>query len=319
MRVIYIAGTARTGSTLIDNLLAQAQDVCSVGEFRNIWKQGLLEDGLCGCGARVAECEFWQPVLERVYGSSVPAERLLDLQDRFLRFRRSNVLGLLRSKEHAAPAGLREYVQNVEAVYRSAAAQSGASVVLDSSKTPLEPFALRQLTDLDLRVIHLVRDPRGVAFSAAKKKEAPDRASGRMRESGPLTASSRWLLHNGVSAYFRAGAQGRYLRYRYEDFVDDPNTALAQMARFAGIAGVPSIGPDGRTAVTVTHGPAGNPDRLRRRDSALVRPDVRWKSEMRPMNRFLATVPAAPLLPGFGYALWPSSRAGSGEPAGSAD
>ena len=63
---------------------------------------------------------------------------------------------------------LDEYVDVHERLYRSVAAVSGAEVVVDASKSTAQLFALRRIEGLDLRVVNLVRDSRGVANSWGK-------------------------------------------------------------------------------------------------------------------------------------------------------
>src|SRR6476469_6184391 len=77
-RVLYVAGTGRSGSTLLARILDRADGVFAAGEVRYMWQRGLVEDRLCGCGERFSECPFWRDVLERAFGarSSVDAQRV---------------------------------------------------------------------------------------------------------------------------------------------------------------------------------------------------------------------------------------------------
>jgi hypothetical protein len=63
VKVLYIAGSGRSGSTILDNTLGQIDGFFSVGELRYIWERGLIEDRLCGCGERVHQCPFWAAAL----------------------------------------------------------------------------------------------------------------------------------------------------------------------------------------------------------------------------------------------------------------
>ena len=60
---------------------------------------------------------------------------------------------------------LDEYLDVHRRLYRAIAAVSGADVVVDASKSTAQLFALRRIDGLDLRVLNLVRDSRGVANS----------------------------------------------------------------------------------------------------------------------------------------------------------
>src|SRR5580692_3233646 len=61
--VLYIAGTGRSGSTLLASLLGEVDGVFSAGEVRYLWQRGLAESRLCGCGVPVRECLIWSRVL----------------------------------------------------------------------------------------------------------------------------------------------------------------------------------------------------------------------------------------------------------------
>ena len=54
--VLYIAGWGRSGSTIMGNILGQLPGFAHVGELSNVWSRGVIEDSLCGCGARFSEC-----------------------------------------------------------------------------------------------------------------------------------------------------------------------------------------------------------------------------------------------------------------------
>src|ERR1700684_4694430 len=61
--VIYIAGTGRSGSTVLANILGEVEGLFAAGEVRYLWQRGLKEGRLCGCGLPVRECPVWSRVL----------------------------------------------------------------------------------------------------------------------------------------------------------------------------------------------------------------------------------------------------------------
>src|SRR5207302_427627 len=60
--VLFIGGAGRSGSTLLDRLLGRRPGFVSAGEVVHLWRRGLSEDQLCGCGERFSDCPFWQKV-----------------------------------------------------------------------------------------------------------------------------------------------------------------------------------------------------------------------------------------------------------------
>src|ERR1017187_271195 len=66
--VLYIAGTGRSGSTLLASVLGEVEGVFAAGEVRYLWQRGLVEGRLCGCGVPVRECPSWGAILEAAAG-----------------------------------------------------------------------------------------------------------------------------------------------------------------------------------------------------------------------------------------------------------
>ena len=125
----------------------------------------------------------------------------------------------------------------MRALYRGVAAASGASVIVDSTKHLSTALLLRRIPGIDLRVVHLVRDSRGVAFSWTKRVPKPWIAGGDayMDRYAPTRTSFRWLGYNaGFHALRAAGT--RMIRMRYEDLVTEPEAQLRRAVALAGLA-----------------------------------------------------------------------------------
>src|SRR4051794_12356388 len=67
-KVLYITGWGRSGTTILDNLLGQVDGFVSTGELHYVWKRGLRDNRLCGCGQPLRDCETWQQVFEQGFG-----------------------------------------------------------------------------------------------------------------------------------------------------------------------------------------------------------------------------------------------------------
>ena len=71
-------------------------------------------------------------------------------------------------------------------------------MIVDSSKNASFAFALRACAGLDLRVIHLVRDSRAVAYSWTRKVRRPETAvPSYMTTVEPASAAWQWDYQNG--------------------------------------------------------------------------------------------------------------------------
>src|SRR5712692_7027193 len=176
LRVLYIGGWGRSGSTLLDRMLGQVPGFFSLGEVREIWQSGLRENRLCGCGASFRECPFWTRVGAEAFGGwdRLPLEEVLKLWHAY--DRPWALPRLLRRHPTAGTSGgLRRYLSILERVYRTLGDVSEAKVLVDSSKLPSHALLVRMLPGVDLRLVHLIRDSRGVRpMAAVQRGDQPD-------------------------------------------------------------------------------------------------------------------------------------------------
>jgi Sulfotransferase family len=307
--VLYIAGTGRSGSTVLANLLGEVDGFFAAGEVRFLWQRGLVENRLCGCGDPVSECAVWREVFEvaALRGAPVDAaamvRRLRDTSR--MRHLPAMVAGRLipRLDPARAEAAAPERAA-LAALYPAIAAVTSSRVVVDSSKLPAYAALLAATPGIDLRVVHLVRDPRGAAHSWSSHKPLTDGAARtHMEEIGPAKSSALWDVWNLAGEALLDHGPGRYLRLRYEDFIAEPEAALSRILVMVGAAdsAMPTVA-GGTVHLHPNHSVAGNPDRLR---SGIVRlrPDTRWLTEMPARDRRLVSAATAPLLLRYGYRL----------------
>ena len=62
--VLLVAGSGRSGSTLLASALGQLPGAFCAGELRYLWQRGAVEDHRCGCGEPFSRCPVWTVVLE---------------------------------------------------------------------------------------------------------------------------------------------------------------------------------------------------------------------------------------------------------------
>jgi hypothetical protein len=176
-------------------------------------------------------------------------------------------------------------------------------VILDSSKLSSYAVLLSLLPFADLRIVHLVRDSRAVAYSWQRTKESPAVVGGRlMPQMSPVKVSRVWSLRNYSYGFLSGFA--RLSRLRHEDFVHDPAFYLAETLSRVGFdeeAGSLHDVVRGREiSMSVDHTVSGNPSRFRAGKIEL-RLDEEWKVKMRGADKNVVTVLTAPLLLKYGY------------------
>jgi hypothetical protein len=284
VRVLYVGGMPRSGSTLTDLMLDRLPGHVSVGELFYLWRNGVVHDGLCACGEAFSRCPFWTAVGDRAFGGwdVRAAHHIMDLQRRVDATAR---IPLLLSPRR--PAGFEravsEYSDVLHALYAAIADVSGARVIVDSSKRPSLAFVLLKTRGIHLTVAQVVRDPRGVAYSFSKHVELPPGAAlgSQMPRSSTLKVSRRWVTVNALIAILsRLGVPSA--RVRYEDLVRQPERELSRVAAAEGLAAADVdfgfLTADG-VAVRPTHLVAGG--RIRLADGVLpLRLDDAWRREM---------------------------------------
>jgi Sulfotransferase family len=305
VRVLFIGGLGRSGSTLLDRMLGQLDGVWSVGELVHIWQRGLKENNLCGCGRRFRDCHFWRRVGEEAFGGwdAVDVDEVLALK-RAVDRNRYLPLMCLPALWPPYRARLRRYLDLLERLYRAVRLVAGRPIVVDTSKQASDAFLLRRMPGVDLRVVHLVRDSRGVAFSWTRPLRRVE-VAGRevfMTVKHPLRMSARWLGYNLLFHLLRwLGA--RTLLLRYESLVARPG---AELRRVLGHAGRPAADgelrfvSDGWVELGTSHALSGNPMRFDR-GRVPLRLDEEWRGKMRRRHRLLTVGSTWPLLLRYGY------------------
>ncbi len=82
IKVLYIAGWGRSGSTFLHNIIGEIEGFFSIGEIKNIWNLSMLNNRSCGCGLEFGKCGLWGDILNRAYGGRemIDAEKMYDLR-----------------------------------------------------------------------------------------------------------------------------------------------------------------------------------------------------------------------------------------------
>lgn len=268
LHVVYIAGTGRSGSTLLSRLLGACDGFVNIGEgTAYLFNDHMLSRDLpCGCGENVKSCVFWAPLValvpDDVRAFSTSRVRMRHFLPLLLPLR----FGAGRARMHALEASVRTLLGAV-------AERSGSHIIIDASKNPAVGFLLGRLKDVDLHVIHLVRDPRAVVRSWSISKAYL--AGWPMR-----TVVRWWWLTNLLSELLRLRSKDYHL-VLYEDLVRQPASVLASIASAIGTEGcVGVVGDDGRAELGKQHSLAGNPDKVQE-GSIVIRSGERQSNTLR--------------------------------------
>jgi hypothetical protein len=169
-----IVGDSRSGSTLLQGLLALHPDITAVGEIARL-EYFIETNRACSCGKPVARCGYWSEVIE---GAGIPAERLITYRPRNRLHQRfeeaagilSLALGTTSFGRAVLPHG-RHVADDVGRLLLSAAGVSNAKAVVDGSKEPGHLVYLAHQQHIRVYPIFCIRDGRATVHSKMKRGE----------------------------------------------------------------------------------------------------------------------------------------------------
>ncbi len=301
-RLVYLLAASHSGSTLLCMMLAGHPDVCTAGELKATCL-GDPDRYLCSCGRRIRLCPFWHQVREAMKQRGIDFEVTRSGTDfhaipsryagRLLRpLHRDPLLETIRDAGLALSPAWRAALPRIQAT-NAALAQTlcdlcGAEVVVDSSKIALRLKYLLRNPHLDVKVIRLLRDGRGVATTHLDPALYADAAESTLRGGGYgasrlgeqksiRDAADEWRRSNEEAEHLLARLDpSRWTQVRYEDLCCDPEGTLAKLHRFIGVDPAAAF----REFRALPRHVIGNGMRLDR--TATIRLDERWKSVLRP-------------------------------------
>jgi hypothetical protein len=279
LKVIYIAGDGRSGSTLLDRLIGAYPGVFSCGELGNLLESTASYEQLCACGSHAQQCGFWCSVLAH-WSATVPDFTEREYRSLQRRYERLRTLLRPHNEDELTMEDPRfaRYAEYTGALFSAVADLSGAVVIVDSSKSPARALALSRVPGLDVCMLHLVRDVRGVAYSLRKL------SASRPGEPRPLHPSRRsnlrfagtWAIVNFFCERVRPKIPGPNLFTRYEDYTADPDGMLRAVATLLGVARIPYTAGAGYL-LTQGHQVAGNEARMR--PVQVIATDETWRKQ----------------------------------------
>ena len=279
MRMLYLTSSSFSGSTLLSFLLNAHPKVFTAGEMDG-WNYEEDTTFLCSCGAILRECPFYLRIAGVFHEQGLPFDfrefgtaYRLGSNPRWNRYL-TGALPLLRSTSlerlrdalvwrlpRVARTLSRQDRAN-RAFIQTALDYSGAEAFVDACKDPFRMRHLRRIPELDLKVLYLVRDPRGVALSNMTK-----------RGWSAALAARVWVREQASIQRVSAEAPAVLTVY-YDELCDDVNGQLARIHEFLGVPPIPF----GGDLAAAEHHILGNVMRLENRTA--IKKDTRWQREL---------------------------------------
>jgi len=300
--VAFVGGVGRSGSTLLCRMLHRVPSCIHVGEVCYLWRRGILENLPCSCGEPFLDCPFWTEVGQVGFGGWDQVDAARAERQRRSFSARGELFRAATGRASGRPEDLAAYTELNRTLFRAVRDVSGCSVIVDNSKVASEAYLRLQTDGLETKVVHLVRDSRGVTHSRSKEVPREDIENRQMARVPPGKSVARWLIFNALLTAICRRSGDRML-LRYEDFVADPDTQFRRVVRFLGIAVEPaglSFLHDDEVELVGDHGIWGNPMRLRM-GTQRIRLDEEWRSKMSTTTKAEVTAASLPGLLRYGY------------------
>lgn len=276
--LIYITSPSFSGSTLLATLLSAHRDISSVSEMSGLIPEVELETYKCGCGELMCSCPFWQELNEKMNQIDSPFS-LDNFQTKFIfgsnrftqvlmcRSLKNNFLNSCRDSCLSCFPGYRNKLMRIRqrnlAFIQSALEISGKTIFLDATKDPIRMKYLSKIPELDLRILHLTRDPRANANSYKKNKKISIQKG-----------AFYWQrIHRDILRICRSLPSIPKIHCRYEDLCSNPEEEMQRILEAFGFNGDKSLFDYGSPRHII-----GN--RMRLSEKFEIKHDESWREEI---------------------------------------
>ena len=302
-KILLITSAGRSGSTVLSKILNELDDAFNVNELAFMPLNGIDKNYPINTGERFSDSAIWRAILGN-YQRRNKIDRLHYRPDQIPNTRQL-VTDQLLPLYQADLKQLELYKSALNDLFWAIFEETKANIIIDSSKVIPYVNAVSQLKDFEIYVLHLVRDPRAVAYSWQKKIKRKDVEDGDevfMEEYSPRKSSISWQLLNQFADSLKNSTDLSYHFLKYEDFAKAPKIHIGQLLEFIGYD---------RDAIEITdnvvplkrvdYGIWGNPNVRQQKDKLYIRYDDAYKSKLNPSTKWQATLWALPLLWKYGY------------------
>lgn len=276
MKIIYIAGDGRSGSTLLDSILSNIDGSLSVGECHRFWIRFYEGETHCACGKMITDCELWSDVdiqLRERFDDYAPEQfkkRVIEIQQ-YRNFKKIPVL--------VASQEWQSFCEQVKAFYEIIASHAKNKVIIDSSKSISWAYFLEQLAFSEIYIIHLERNLPSVANSWRKKILLPEYSSKEvyMPVKSILLSTKSWVKIKVMAK--RLKRADHYLFVSYEKLCKQPDLWLKKIKSFVN----EDLNLE-HLQMLPTHAIGGNPMRAKNNDAIRIEPQKDRFKNLNPLQ-----------------------------------
>ncbi|MDF1644249.1 MAG: hypothetical protein P1U80_08695 [Pseudomonadales bacterium] len=298
--LMYITGSGRSGSTLLDMLLSTNPNIAALGEVHR-FSMNLGRTRMpyrCTCGSVLTECDFWNPVISKITAEGIDPKTLKTtwsvnenigeneddtnivelIPPKSIFSAQVNVFNILLGLGLKWPVSafsplIKNFKEGIALsenswfLYRKVCEVNHREVVVDGSKSPGRLNALLAYNpyNIPVKVIYLCRDGRAVTHARMKRQGL-----------SMHHAANIWIREHRKIFVVLNKYKGLPLNVKYEDLCSDTQIVLERIYEYAGISGVEGMPVSFRGS---SHSLGGNPMRMRTSEENIVLNDS-WKTEL---------------------------------------
>lgn len=222
--ILYIMGTGRSGTTILEILLANNPGITGVGELKHIFRDGFLRDLPCACGRSGRQCELWSAVLQATGWDREDWREIGQVIEKLESHKRFPFVWAGLGAGRSMPL----YRQASEALFNAVGAVKHSQVIVDSSKYAGRALMLARLFPDRVKVLCITRSAAGMLQAFAKKHDDEQRPK------SSLAAAAYYLYVLLCMWSVQVRLRERCFAIRFEDLNRDPAATLDAIEAWSG-------------------------------------------------------------------------------------
>lgn len=281
--VVYIIGDNRSGSTLLDYLIASHPDAVSIGEVHHLhghyYKKGTGKslDWKCSCGEYVQECKFWSRILVKINFNesfrtkiSIPKLKFVKKIKQFFFLKKT-----LENPNMAEKGKI--MATNRWRIYEAVKEQTRKKIIIDSSKSAVEAYYLNKYKKGSIYFLYINRDIHEVALSKKNRMMELNKIYGLKEISIYKIILASYRIRRNINLILNLiknnSDENNTKEINYLNLTKDPKNEIFHICQFLNI---PYFKVPTETNIynSSLHVLSGSPSRYKRKPIA---PDNRWK------------------------------------------
>jgi hypothetical protein len=216
MKIIYIIGAGRSGTTILDILLGNGKDILSCGELNRF----VVRNGVPTYWRYKKNSPtflFWKNIKDKLMAKFTDDIDFSALKEISTRYEYHS--GFFRKS--ANKKDFNRYSQFILKFYETLSENVEQSTIVESSKYPSRALRLADILPYEIKFVYLKRDPRGVVHSLSKK--------GLPLGSKPWLSANLFYFTVNLLCQFavsRLKKKHQVVEIKYEDLITKPLDTL---------------------------------------------------------------------------------------------